>query len=156
MLSSPHFGRAPDFVDGHQHVHILPGVRLWLFDALESRGLKGNIWLRDSGDRLSAVLARRIEVKKALAVNWLARGFAALAKSRGFQINQGFAGYSGFNAKRDYATDFRRLSCCTWWQPSHHVPSGLCRRGTRKPRPGHLLARQRARVPIVVKVRGLS
>ena len=41
-------GRAPDFVDGHQHVQVLPGVRDWLLEELVRRGLAGRIWLRDS------------------------------------------------------------------------------------------------------------
>lgn len=35
------FGRPPDFVDGHQHVHVLPGVRGELLAALRRRGLRG-------------------------------------------------------------------------------------------------------------------
>jgi chitin disaccharide deacetylase len=103
-----HFGRAPDFIDGHQHVQILRPIRPWLFDALESRGLRGKAWLRDAGDRLPALLARGIEIKKALAVAWLARGFAHDAAARGFQTNQGFSGFSSFDADRDYAGDFDR------------------------------------------------
>jgi chitin disaccharide deacetylase len=103
-----HFGRPPDFVDGHQHVHVLPAIRPWLFDALENRGLKGKVWLRDSGDRVAALLACRIELKKAFAVAWLTRGFAQAAAARGFQTNHGFAGFSGFDAGRDYGADFAR------------------------------------------------
>jgi len=105
---SEHFGRAPDFVDGHQHVHILPAIRPWLFDALERRGLKGKIWLRDSGDRLSALLTRGIQVKKALALSWLSRGFSRAAEVRGFKTNQGFAGFSSFHTTSIYALDFAR------------------------------------------------
>jgi predicted glycoside hydrolase/deacetylase ChbG (UPF0249 family) len=101
------FGKLPDFVDGHQHVHILPPLRPLLFDALESFGLKGRVWLRDSGDRLTAILRRKIEIKKALAVAWLARGFADEAAKRGFRTNRGFSGFSNFHAKH-YAADFTR------------------------------------------------
>lgn len=103
-----HFGRAPDFVDGHQHVHVLPAIRPYLFDALESRGLKGKVWLRNAGDGLRGLLARGIEIKKALIVTWLARGFARAAAARGFPTNEGFAGFSDFDANRDYAADFAR------------------------------------------------
>jgi predicted glycoside hydrolase/deacetylase ChbG (UPF0249 family) len=103
-----HFGRPPDFLDGHQHVHILPAIRPWLFDSLESLGLQGRIWLRNSGDRLGALLRRRKEIKKALALAWLARGFSEAALARGFHTNQGFAGFSDFAAERSYAADFAR------------------------------------------------
>lgn len=39
-------GRAPDFVDGHQHVHQLPGVREALLEELERRGAGYGPWLR--------------------------------------------------------------------------------------------------------------
>ncbi len=103
-----HFGRAPDFVDGHQHVHILPQIRLWLFEALESRGLQGKIWLRDAADWLPALLVRGVEIKKAAALAFLSRGFAASAAARGFSTNQGFSGFSNFAANQDYAAHFAR------------------------------------------------
>ena len=33
--------RPPDFVDGHQHVHVLPGIRTALLDAMSARRLAG-------------------------------------------------------------------------------------------------------------------
>jgi predicted glycoside hydrolase/deacetylase ChbG (UPF0249 family) len=103
------FGSAPDFVDGHQHVQILPRIRDWLFDALEERGLRGKVWLRDSGDYLSSIMTRGRELKKALAVAWLARGFANEANARGFVVNHGFAGFSNFDPCSDYGSTFERF-----------------------------------------------
>jgi chitin disaccharide deacetylase len=102
------FGREPDFIDGHQHVHVLPGIRQSLFAVLERTGLAGRLWLRDSGDRPLRILARGIEVKKALGLAWLARGFAAEAKARGFMVNDGFSGYSAFRDADDFAANFAR------------------------------------------------
>jgi len=101
------FGKLPDFVDGHQHVHVLPAIRPLLFDALGRFGLQNRIWLRDSGDRLFPLLKRGIEIKKAMAVAWLACGFAKEAAARGFFTNQGFSGFSSFR-NRSYAADFTR------------------------------------------------
>ena len=39
-------GRAPDFVDGHQHVHQLPTIRDELLDALAKRRAARPLWLR--------------------------------------------------------------------------------------------------------------
>lgn len=103
-----HFGGAPDFVDGHQHVQILPQIRDWLFDALAAKGLQGKIWVRDSADRPWRILRRGVELKKALAIAWLAKGFAKEARARGFDTNEGFAGFSSFDPCRDYAADFAR------------------------------------------------
>lgn len=100
------FGAPPDFVDGHQHVHILTPIRNWLFDELDARGLSGKIWLRDSADRPSRILRRNTELKKAFAIAWLGRGFAREAAARGYAANEGFSGFSGFDPCGDYAADF--------------------------------------------------
>lgn len=100
-------GRPPAYVDGHQHVHVLPGVRYWLLDALARRGWAGRVWLRDCADSPAAVLRRRSEIPKAAFVGGLARGFAAASRARGFATNEGFAGFSSFDPARDYGADFR-------------------------------------------------
>jgi predicted glycoside hydrolase/deacetylase ChbG (UPF0249 family) len=102
------FGAMPDYVDGHQHVHILPKIRTWLFECLLDRGLGKKIWLRNSADRVGRILARRCELKKALSVAFLGRGFAAEAAARGFATNDGFSGFSAFDATRDLRTLFPR------------------------------------------------
>jgi predicted glycoside hydrolase/deacetylase ChbG (UPF0249 family) len=93
------FGAPPDFVDGHQHIQVLPLVRDFLIEELAARKLAGRTWLRDSSDTLSRIVARRVEIGKAVTVAGLGRGFA---------INDGFAGYSSFAPSRDYGADFAR------------------------------------------------
>ena len=102
-------GRPPDFVDGHQHVQILPDVRGWLIEALTKRGLAGRVWLRDSSDGVGAILARRVEATKALQVAMLAWGFGPAARAAGFQTNVGFAGFSSFDPSRSFRRDFARF-----------------------------------------------
>jgi predicted glycoside hydrolase/deacetylase ChbG (UPF0249 family) len=104
-----HYGRAPAFIDGHQHVHMLPGVRDWLFEAAAARGLSGKIWIRDSADRFSRILKRGVEAPKAMIVTLAGRGFGQAARARGFVTNEGFSGYSAFDPRRDYAKDFARF-----------------------------------------------
>ena len=41
------FGRAPDFIDGHQHVHIFPQVRDALFAV--ARKMAPTAWIRQCG-----------------------------------------------------------------------------------------------------------
>ena len=98
--------RPPDFVDGHQHVHVLPYIRHALLDALHARGLAGKLWLRDAGDWPHRILLRRADVKKALAIRALATGFRRDAKRRGFTLNRGFSGFSDFNPGQDYGKRF--------------------------------------------------
>jgi hypothetical protein len=88
--------RPPDFVDGHQHVHVLPRVRGILLDVLGERGLQGRLWLRDPSDRAGALLARTAGAKAA-AVRTFALGFRSAARSAGFETNEGFSGFSAFD-----------------------------------------------------------
>lgn len=90
------FGQAPAFVDGHQHVHVLPGVRGALLRVLQNRGHR-DLWLRDPSDGVRAILSRDIGARKALSVAALAFGFAAAARKAGFDTNEGFSGFSPFD-----------------------------------------------------------
>jgi len=98
--------RRPDFVDGHQHVQALPGVRTALLDAMEARGLTGKSWLRDSGDNPFRILRRGAQMKKAFAVRALSSGFRREAQRRGFTVNDGFSGFSDFVETEDYGAQF--------------------------------------------------
>ena len=98
-------GRPPDFVDGHQHVHVLPGIRGPLLGVLAGAGLGGRLWLRDPSDRPASILARRLSAGKALFVGALATGFRAGAERAGFTANRGFSGFGPFDPGRDPGPD---------------------------------------------------
>jgi predicted glycoside hydrolase/deacetylase ChbG (UPF0249 family) len=99
-------GRPPDFVDGHQHVHVLPGIRAALLQAIAGRGWSGRVWVRDPSDRVMSIIRRRVAIRKALTVQWLASGFGKAARTAGFAVNEGFSGFSPFDPARDAAADF--------------------------------------------------
>jgi predicted glycoside hydrolase/deacetylase ChbG (UPF0249 family) len=98
-------GFAPDFIDGHQHVHALPGVRGAVIDEIAARYPKGSVWLRDPGDRAASIMARGLAVTKALTVKALAQGLARQAHRAGIPTNQGFSGFSRFDASANYADE---------------------------------------------------
>jgi len=100
-----HLGRPPDFLDGHQHVHVLPGIRRAVLDALLRRYPAGTVYLRDPADRVAAIRARGVAVGKALTVAGLAFGLADDARRRGIPVNRGFSGFSAFDPARDVAED---------------------------------------------------
>lgn len=102
------FGRLPDFVDGHQHVHVLPGIRGPLLAVLARAGLAGRLWLRDPSDTPAAILRRRVSAGKALFVSGLAAGFRGAARRAGFDTNAGFSGFSPFDPDRDPAPVMRQ------------------------------------------------
>jgi len=106
-------GEPPSFIDGHQHVHVLPVIRQALLQALRERGYAGRVWLRDPAERVGAILRRPIGRGKALVVKGLARGFAHEAQAAGFAINRGFSGFAPFDlsvpASRIFETAFSHL-----------------------------------------------
>ncbi|WP_201830451.1 ChbG/HpnK family deacetylase [Microvirga zambiensis] len=107
------FAEAPAFVDGHQHVHVLPGIRQALIQALAARGYAGRTWLRDPSDRAASVLRRPIGRSKALVVKALAKGFARQAHKAGFPTNRGFSGFApldlSFPVERVFGEAFSHL-----------------------------------------------
>jgi predicted glycoside hydrolase/deacetylase ChbG (UPF0249 family) len=102
------FGRPPDFVDGHQHVHVLPMLRQALIGVLARRGLAGRLWLRDPSDGIVPVVRREVSANKALVVKALAIGFRRLANAAGFSTNEGFSGFAPFDGSVPVERIFRR------------------------------------------------
>lgn len=105
-----HFGRLPDFVDGHQHVHVLPGVRAALVSAIETawQGSR-RPWVRDPFDTPGTILARGVAVPKALVIAALSVGLGRTLNRRGIATNHGFSGVSPFDPTRSFADDFARF-----------------------------------------------
>ncbi|TMI99947.1 MAG: ChbG/HpnK family deacetylase [Alphaproteobacteria bacterium] len=96
------FGRPPDFVDGHQHVHLFPQVRQ---AALESTSwIAPQAWMRQCGSALP--LRRRLTDPKGLLIDWLSREFRARATRLGIATNPAFAGTYTFRANADFAALF--------------------------------------------------
>ncbi len=102
-------GRAPDFVDGHQHVHALAGVRAAVLPVLARRYGGRGIYVRDPADRARAIMARGGAAAKALAVKALATGFGRAARAAGLPTNAGFAGFSTFDPSASDAAMFARF-----------------------------------------------
>ncbi|HXF54460.1 MAG TPA: ChbG/HpnK family deacetylase [Hyphomicrobiaceae bacterium] len=102
-------GHAPDFIDGHQHVHALPGVRTAFLRAVASRFPAARPLIRDPGDDMRAILARGGAVAKALCVAGLARGFGEHARRSGFPVNRGFAGFSTFATSQPFERELNRF-----------------------------------------------
>jgi chitin disaccharide deacetylase len=83
--------RAPSHVDGHHHVHQLPGVRGALFRVLERRDF-ARPYLRSCHEAPARILARGVARSKAMIISALGLNFARSARHRGFALNSGFSG----------------------------------------------------------------
>jgi predicted glycoside hydrolase/deacetylase ChbG (UPF0249 family) len=95
-------GFPPDQVDGHQHVHVLPGIREVVLATLAQRYKSLPPLVRDPSDRWQAIAGRRTAKAKALLVAGLALGFAEAARRRGLPTNAGFSGFSNFDLRVPY------------------------------------------------------
>ena len=70
-------GRTPAFIDGHQHVHVLPGIR-GRFLRIARRRAPG-AWIRTCEERLSAIRRRGIFRWTAARSSLLSRGLSVQA-----------------------------------------------------------------------------
>jgi chitin disaccharide deacetylase len=96
------WGRMPDHVDGHHHVHQLPGVRSALLRVLARQG-GPRPYLRSCYEPPGRVIARGIARRKALMISALGTRFTRAAAANGFVTNGGFSGIY------DLAADTHRL-----------------------------------------------
>ena len=92
------FGRAPDYVDGHQHVQIFPQVRDAFLSAVKNEA--PDAWVRQCGRRQP--LAQRFGISKAVLLDILSAGFRRRATRAGIAFNPGFAGAYDFT-RSDFA-----------------------------------------------------
>ena len=98
-------GFPPDFVDGHQHVHALPGIRDALLDVLSERFPGHEPLIRNPADGNCAILRRRAAVAKSLVIAALSSGFGERVRRAGFPTNHGFSGVSPFTPGTSYQTE---------------------------------------------------
>jgi hypothetical protein len=101
-------GFPPDHVDGHEHVHVLPGIRGPLLDAVSRRYCGCKPLVRDPSDGWKAIAARGVARFKALAVAALSQQFGASARKLGVPTNQGFSGFSDFDVNQPYIQELER------------------------------------------------
>ena len=98
------FGGPPDHVDGHHHVHLLPGVREAVI-ALFRRRLPSGAWLRHCDEPLPSVLRIGVATPRALLISALGAGLRA----EGLPGNNGFRGVRSFRERAPYEALFRRF-----------------------------------------------
>jgi predicted glycoside hydrolase/deacetylase ChbG (UPF0249 family) len=99
------FERAPDFIDGHQHVHLLPQIRDAFLQV--AKATAPNAWLRQCG-RATALIARLAD-GKGFFLDLLSGGFRRRAAALGLRTNPAFAGTYDFADGSDFAALFPRF-----------------------------------------------
>jgi predicted glycoside hydrolase/deacetylase ChbG (UPF0249 family) len=96
-------GRAPDFVDGHQHVQLMPGVRGPFLEAVLEGAPKA--WVRQCG-AASGASARG---GKARFLEFLSRRFRRRAERLGIAFNPAFSGAYDFSSAENFGALFARF-----------------------------------------------
>ncbi len=104
-----HFGRAPDFLDGHHHVHQLPVIGEVVLD-LWRRRLGGRGWVRSCAEPLAAILCRGVDPFRASVISTLGLGFRRRLQSAGVPHNTSFRGVYDFSGRVPFAHLFRRFT----------------------------------------------
>ncbi|MFI5317093.1 MAG: ChbG/HpnK family deacetylase [Myxococcota bacterium] len=99
------FGRPPDFIDGHQHVHLLPGVREQVAEAASRLGA----YLRLTDEPLAAIARTRVAPAKAVFLSLMGRPLARQARRRAIRCNRGFRGARSFAEPGPFRELFRRM-----------------------------------------------
>ena len=92
------FGRAPDFVDGHQHAQLFPQVRDGFLRAVKEAA--PDAWVRQGG-RLKP-LAGLLGAPKAAVLDILSAQFRKRAARAGIAFNPAFAGAYDFSKAPDF------------------------------------------------------
>jgi chitin disaccharide deacetylase len=96
------FGRPPDYVDGHQHIHVFPQVSEALLRVVKHTAPQA--WLRQCGRAV-----RRHADPKGFILDALSRRFRRLAAAHGLRTNPAFAGTYAFRQRDDYSKLFPRF-----------------------------------------------
>jgi chitin disaccharide deacetylase len=106
----------PDHIDGHQHVHVLSGVRQALLETVRRRYASEPPLIRNPSDRPGVIRERGVAVPKSFALSALALGFARAAGNLHVPINDSFAGVSNFDVDVPYANELHAALSQPGWR----------------------------------------
>jgi chitin disaccharide deacetylase len=92
------FGRAPDYVDGHQHIHVFPQIGETLLRAVKIAAPQA--WVRQCGRAPAA--PKSLSDPKGYILDALSRRFRRLALAQGVRTNPAFAGTYSFEPGAEF------------------------------------------------------
>ena len=92
------FGRAPDFVDGHQHAQLYPQVRDGFLAAVKEKA--PGAWVRQA--RRNQPFMQRVTSPKAMLLDYLSTQFKRRAGREGIAYNPAFAGAYDYSRPPDF------------------------------------------------------
>lgn len=98
-------GSPPDYIDGHQHVHVLPVVR----DAVIKVAKQIGAHVRSTQEPIDFAMWRRPGFFESIYLARASRGLSGLARKAGVPTNRGFRGVRTFREKVPFRALFRRM-----------------------------------------------
>jgi predicted glycoside hydrolase/deacetylase ChbG (UPF0249 family) len=98
-------GMLPDYIDGHQHVHVLPVVREAVIDIAKRIGA----YVRVPRDPIGRAMLARPAPFESIYLARASRALARLAGESGVVTNKGFRGARTFREKVPFGELFRRM-----------------------------------------------
>ena len=96
------FGRAPDYVDGHQHIHVFPQISDALLSVVKQEAPQA--WVRQCGRTASA--PKSLADPKGYILDALSARLRRLAVQHGVRTNPAFAGTYSFRRDADFGKLF--------------------------------------------------
>jgi hypothetical protein len=98
-------GREPDYLDSHQHVHLLAGVR----DAVVAAAKRIGAYVRLTREPIDAAMLRRPAPVDSAYLSWASRPLARLAEEADLRTNSGYRGTRSFKERVPFRDLFRRM-----------------------------------------------
>ncbi|HEX4159057.1 MAG TPA: ChbG/HpnK family deacetylase [Rhizomicrobium sp.] len=114
-------GMRPDYIDGHQHVHVLPVVREAVVDVAKRIGA----YIRIPRDPIDRAMWRRPAPLESAYLSRASRALEKLARGAGIVTNHGFRGVRTFQEKIPFGHLFRKMiagageGCLVMCHPGH-------------------------------------
>jgi predicted glycoside hydrolase/deacetylase ChbG (UPF0249 family) len=99
-------GREPDFLDGHHHVHQLPGIRTVIARTWRTRTRPG--WIRNTATTSARILARKVAIPRTAALAVLGAQARRAWRKAGIATNSDFAGVRNFDEPKPFRELMRR------------------------------------------------
>jgi chitin disaccharide deacetylase len=114
-------GILPDYIDGHQHVHVLPVVR----DAVVNVAKRVGAYTRVPWEPINQAMWHRPAPLESAYLARASRALAKLARGAGIPTNHGFRGVRTFREKIPFSDLFRAMiagageGCLVMCHPGH-------------------------------------
>jgi hypothetical protein len=105
-------GRRPDFIDGHLHVHQLPGVRQGLLDFILSLPPDHRPYIRNTWMPVRELRRRKLPCAKAAFIGAFGKRLQHALSAAQAPTNDGFAGIYDFKQWRNYPGYLPKFADC--------------------------------------------